>query len=300
MIQSMRHIAVDIKIAHSVFALPFAMLAACMAEAGTSGSIDWERFIPALLLVILAMIFARSAAMLANRLLDHRIDAGNPRTAGRAIPSGRLPVRHAGIALAACIGLFLLTCLGFLLVNDNAWPIILALPVLAWICLYPLSKRFTWLCHAWLGLSLALSPLAAALAVSPEALMQQPSLWFLAGMVLVWVTGFDVLYALQDIDIDRTQGLQSMPSVLGASTAIWLSRLLHAMAIGLLFLISSLDTRLDALFLVAAFAATALLLWEHVLIARYGTSRITLAFFTLNGIGSCLLGLFGIIDVFTG
>ena len=299
MIQSMRHIAVDIKIAHSVFALPFALLAACMAEAGSEGSIDWGRFAPALLLVILAMIFARTAAMLANRLLDHRIDAGNPRTAGRAIPSGRLSVRHAGIALAVCIGLFLLTCLGFLWVNDNAWPIILAAPVLAWICLYPLAKRFTWLCHAWLGLSLALSPLAAAIAVSPDALLHQPSIWLLSGMVLVWVTGFDVLYALQDIDVDRSQGLHSMPSALGTSTALWLSRLLHLAAITLLVLIAAVDQRMHVLFILAVIAAAALLIWEHVLIARFGTGRITLAFFTLNGLVSCLLGLFGIIDVFS-
>ena len=295
----MRHIAVDIKIAHSVFALPFALLAACMAEAGTSETIDWGHFGPALILVILAMIFARTAAMLANRLLDHRIDAGNPRTAGRAIPSGRLPVQHATMTFAACIGLFLLTCLGFLWVNDNAWPIILAVPVLAWICLYPLAKRFTWLCHAWLGLSLALSPLAAAIAVSPDALLQQPSIWLLGGMVLVWVTGFDVLYALQDVDIDRTQGLHSMPSSLGTSTALWLSRLLHLAAVALLFMIYIDDERMHMLFLVAVLVAAALLIWEHVIIARYGTGRITLAFFTLNGIVSCLLGLLGIIDVFS-
>ena len=296
----MRHIAVDIKIAHSVFALPFALLAACMAETGSTGTIDWGDFAPALIFVILAMIFARTAAMLSNRLLDHRIDAGNPRTAGRAIPSGRLPVRHATMALAACVGLFLLTCLGFLWANDNVWPIILAVPVLAWICLYPLAKRFTWLCHAWLGLSLALSPLAAAIAVSPDALLQQPSIWLLAGMVLVWVTGFDVLYALQDIDIDTSQGLHSMPSSLGAATALWLSRLLHLAAVALLFMIYIDDERMHMLFLVAVLAAAALLIWEHVLIARYGTGRITLAFFTLNGIVSCLLGLFGIIDVFSG
>lgn len=295
----MRHIAVDIKIAHSVFALPFAVLAACMAAVGAEDTIDWSRFVPALILVVLAMVFARTAAMLANRLLDHRIDADNPRTAQRAIPSGRLPVRHATIALVASIGLFLLTCLGFLPTNDNPWPIILALPVLAWICLYPLAKRFTWLCHAWLGLSLAISPLAAALAISPDALLQQPSIWLLSGMVLVWVTGFDVLYALQDIEVDRSQGLHSMPSSLGTSTALWLSRLLHLVAIALLVLIAAVDQRMHALFIIAAVAATALLIWEHVLIARFGTGRITLAFFTLNGLVSCLLGLFGLIDVFS-
>ena len=295
----MRHIAVDIKIAHSVFALPFALLAACMAEVGTGGTVDWGHFVPALALVLLAMICARTAAMLANRLLDHRIDALNPRTAARAIPSGRLPLRHAGIALSACIGLFLLTCLGFLWVNDNAWPIILAVPVLAWICLYPLAKRFTWLCHGWLGLSLALSPLAAALAISPDALVHQPALWLLAGMVLVWVTGFDVLYALQDIEVDRAQGLHSMPSSLGTTTALWLSRLLHLIAIGLLVLIYVVDTQLRLLFLFAVVAAAALLIWEHMVIARYGTDRISLAFFTLNGIVSCLLGILGIIDVFS-
>ena len=142
-----------------------------------------------------------------------------------------------------------------------------------------------------------MSPLAAAVAIAPDALVQQPAIWMLAGMVLAWVTGFDVLYALQDVQVDRTQGLHSMPSVLGPATAIWISRILHVAAIALLVLVYVTDARLHVIFLLSVGAAAALLLWEHLLIARYGTERITLAFFTLNGIVSCaLVGAMGIID----
>jgi 4-hydroxybenzoate polyprenyltransferase len=296
-IQSIRHIAGDIKIAHSVFALPFALLAAFMAATGPTGLHTSGQFGFSLLLVVCAMVSARSAAMIANRLLDRKIDGANPRTAGRALPSGRLSLGHATVAFLICCALFLLVCLGFLWLQDNAWPIMLGIPVLLWICLYPLAKRFTFLCHAWLGISLAMSPLAAALAIAPDALLQQPAIWLLAGMVLAWVTGFDVLYALQDVQVDRSQGLHSMPSTLGPTTAIWISRLLHATAIVLLALVYVMDTRLHMIFLLSIAAAAAMLLWEHVLIARFGTDRITLAFFTLNGVVSCIIGTMGIIDL---
>lgn len=292
-----RTIAGDIKLAHSVFALPFALLAAFMAASTADGGMDWGGFLLKLLLVAVAMVSARTVAMLANRLFDRHIDALNPRTAGRAIPSGRLRIGHALRSLAIGILVFLLTCLGFLWAADNPWPIMLAVPVLLWISLYPLAKRFTFLCHAWLGSSLALSPLAAALAVEPSSLTQLPALWLLAGMVLCWVTGFDILYALQDVEIDRSQGLHSMPSRLGVRASIWISRVLHGASIALLVLAWWTMPAFQYVFLAGIVAAAALLAWEHAIIARHGTERITMAFFTLNGIVSCLLGLTGIVDV---
>ena len=294
-----RTIAGDIKIAHSVFALPFALLAAFMATLSVAQGPDWGVFVLQLALVAVAMICARTVAMVANRLLDRHIDALNPRTANRALPSGRLRSEQALLSIAVGTMLFLLASLGFLWISDNPWPIMLAVPVLLWISLYPLAKRFTFLCHAWLGSSLAMSPLAAAIAVEPTAIAQQPALWMIAGMVLTWDTGFDILYALQDVEVDRTQGLHSMPSRLGVGPALWISRVLHAVSIGFLILAWTMAPELRFLFLAGVVAAVGLLAWEHSLIARFGTGRITMAFFTLNGIVSCVLGLTGIVDVLT-
>lgn len=293
----LRLIAADIKLAHSVFALPFALLAAFMAAAPGGEVGSWRRLGGQLALVVLAMVFARTVAMLANRLLDRAIDAGNPRTAGRALPSGRLSVRAALSAMAACAALFLLICVAFGILYGNWWPAALGAPVLAWISAYPLLKRFTALCHLYLGSSLAISPLAAALAVEPTALAQQPGLWLLSLLVLCWVGGFDIIYALQDIEIDRRQDLFSLPSRLGAARALWVSRLLHAVAGAALLSLWLVDERLGVLFGIAVMIVAALLIYEHATVWRWGTTRIALAFFTLNGLISCILGGLGIIDV---
>ncbi len=294
-----RIIAADIKIAHSVFALPFALLAAFMAGGAPDRPADWRRFGGMLLLVIAAMVLARTAAMLANRVLDRRIDARNPRTAGRAIPSGRLSLRTAVGALAAASAGFLLVCAAFGALYGNWWPAALGPPVLAWLAAYSLAKRFTSLAHLWLGSALALSPLAAALAVDPGSLRQVP-LWLLSGMVLCWVGGFDVVYALQDAEVDRAQGLYSLPGRLGPARAMWVSRLLHLGAAGLLAAAAVLDPRLGALFAAGVVMVAALLVAEHLTVARWGTRRIALAFFTLNGAISCVLGALGIADVLLG
>ncbi len=189
-----REIAADIKLHHSVFALPFAVLGAFMAAApvGSEG-VQWTRFGGQLALIVVAMVFARTVAMLANRLLDRSIDARNPRTAGRAIPSGRLSPAGAITVLAGCTAGFGVVCLAFGVFYQNWWPAWLGVPVLAWLAVYPLLKRFTALCHLYLGASLAISPLAAAIAVEPGSLAVQPSLWLLAAMVMCWVAGFDII-----------------------------------------------------------------------------------------------------------
>ena len=291
----------DIKIAHSVFALPFALLAAAMAAWPVSGEppVAGSELVWAAMLVVAAMVSARTAAMLSNRLLDRHLDAANPRTASRPLAAGTASTRAylMGWVLSVCA--FEAVCLGFWIVLENFWPLVLSVPVLAWICAYGLLKRFTFMCHLWLGASLALSVPAAALAVDPESLVQGQALWLLACMVLCWVAGFDVIYALQDVRTDVAQGLHSMPSRLGVRNALWCSRALHTAAAALLICAWWSDERLGTAFLIAAIAAAGLLLVEHLTVHRWGTSKMALTFFTLNGILSCLLGVAGIVDVMT-
>jgi 4-hydroxybenzoate polyprenyltransferase len=287
-------IASDIKIAHSVFALPFALLGAFMAA--TSVSLDWSRFSLQLGLIVLAMVLARTVAMLANRVLDARIDQRNPRTATRAIPSGRLSRGAAIAAIALCAAGFICTCAAFGIFFQNWWPVALAAPVLMWISAYALLKRFSWLCHIYLGSSLAISPLAAALAIQPGSLVQ-PSLWLLSAMVLCWVAGFDIIYALQDVEVDREQNLHSMPARLGITSAMWISRILHVVAIVCLIACWWLDDRFQALFAAGVIIVAALLIYEHLTVRRWGTTKLALAFFGLNGVISCVLGTLGILDL---
>lgn len=295
-IQHIRTIAADIKIAHSVFALPFAVLAAFIAASFRDGVIQWGDFGVQLVLVVVAMFFARSAAMLANRLLDARIDADNPRTSGRAIPSGRLtPGQGRAAWTVAALG-FMVCCGLFGLLFDNWWPAFLGLPVLGWISLYGLAKRFTQFCHLWLGSSLALSPLAAAIAIDPASL-GSPGLWCLSAMVLFWVSGFDVIYALQDVETDRRQELHSMPSRMGVGQALVAARVMHVIAVLCLLGMAASIPQMTTLMFIVSGAIAALLFFEHVTVARWGTSRMAITFFTINGLVSCLVGISGIIDI---
>jgi len=296
-IAAARVITEDIKLAHSVFALPFAVLAASMAafHAG-DGSIDWRDFAGPLAMVIGAMVMARTAAMLANRILDHRIDARNPRTAGRAIPSGRLPLSAAITALVASSIGFLAICGLFGLLRDNWWPLILGLPVLGWITAYGLFKRFTWFCHLWLGASLALSPVAAAIAIDP-ATLAGPPVWLLAGMVLCWVAGFDVIYALQDVEVDRRDGLNSIPARFGVDGALMISRGLHVAAVACLYAVARTQPGFGGAFLAAVVLVTGLLVVEHATVRQWGTTRMALTFVTLNGLVSIVVGIAGIGDL---
>jgi 4-hydroxybenzoate polyprenyltransferase len=292
-----RVIAADIKLAHSVFALPFALLASFMAAAAPDGQVAWTRLAGQLALVASAMVLARTAAMLANRLLDRHIDARNPRTAQRALPSGRLGPSTARAALLVSAILFLVVCAAFGVLFGNWWPAALGLPVLAWICAYALLKRFTALCHLYLGSSLALSPLAAALAIHPPALATQPALSLLSSMVLCWVAGFDIIYALQDLEVDRAQGLHSIPVLLGPGLALAASRLLHALAVLCLIGVAWSDPRLGALFSAAVVAVVALLGYEHATVRAWGEGRAAARVFMVNGIISCLVGALGAVDV---
>jgi len=286
------HVARDIKLAHSVFALPFALLAMFLAAADDGGRLPrWGEAG----LIVLCMVFARTYAMAVNRWADAGIDAKNPRTAGRAIPAGRV---HRGFMLvvAGFCGMCFLIAAGMFGIYDNPWPMRLALPVLLLLSFYSFTKRFTWLCHVFLGAALAASPIAAAIAIHPPFLAR-PEVYLLAAMVLCWVAGFDVIYALQDVEVDREHGLHSMPAKLGVEPALWISRVLHIIALVALGALAVLSPQLHHLFNLAVAATAALLVVEHGLIIKSPKHHLNTAFFTVNGVISLLLGAAGVVDV---
>jgi 4-hydroxybenzoate polyprenyltransferase len=292
-------IAGDIKLAHSIFALPFAVLGAFLAWHGDWP--PWRGFVGRLGLVVVCMVLARTWAMVFNRIADRSLDAENPRTRGRALPSGRLTMGQALAAAGLSASLFVAATALFGVLWGNWWPLFLSVPVLSWIAFYSLTKRFTWLCHLFLGGALAASPVAAAIAINPSTVMGWPpaipAVWLLAGMVLFWVAGFDIIYALQDIDFDRSRGLRSIPARLGISGAIWASRGLHGLALAMLMLAWMSHGQFGWIFGVGIAAAAGLLVTEHVILTRRGQAGLDAAFFTVNGVVSCVLGLAGCLDV---
>jgi 4-hydroxybenzoate polyprenyltransferase len=290
--QKLAEVAGDIKLSHTVFAMPFALLATFLS-AGESGRLPG---LDEFLLIIVCMFLARTFAMTVNRLADARLDASNPRTAGRALPSGKLDTVFVWATAKLCALLFIVAAGGFWLMHDNPWPIILSPFVLIYLAGYSYTKRFTWLCHLYLGTSLALSPIAAVIAIEPGHLGQiEP--WLLAGMVACWVGGFDVIYALQDIEHDTSLGLFSMPSRLGSGTSLWVSRTLHLAATACLLCLWYISPLLSVWFLAAAILTLVLLVIEHALVWRSSTHHIHTAFLTVNGIISLLLGVAGIAEV---
>ncbi len=293
-------VARDIKLAHSVFALPFAVLAMVLASRSVG---RWPSLIE-VALIVLCMVAARTAAMVTNRLADASLDAANPRTAGRALPAGRVRRADAWGVLAVSAAVYFAGAAGFGIFGQahggtgTWWPLMLSAPVLAWLMAYSFTKRFTWLCHVHLGIALALSPVAAALAIEPAFVGYAGTgvPWLLAGMVAGWVAGFDVIYALQDVETDRDQNLYSMPSRLGEGRALAISAGLHVLcALFLLGVIWRSET-LGAFFMAASVATIALLIVEHAIIHRSGTRRLNMAFFTINGVISVILGIAGVID----
>ena len=278
----------DIKISHTVFALPFALLSTFLAAGGVPAA-------GKLLLILVCMVTARTVAMAANRLLDARLDALNPRTAGRAIPSGKLSTSFYAAVLAACGLAFLLATAGFWFAYRNPWPLILAIPVLLFLCGYPLLKRFTRLCHYYLGAALALAPVCAWVAVTGS--IAPPPLW-MAAAVLCWTAGFDIIYACQDYQSDLECGVFSVPAKIGVGPALWVSRATHVVCVAMLVMLGLSSTELGALYFTGVAAAILLLVVEHSLVKPTDLSKVNLAFFTFNGIISLLLGTLGVIDVF--
>ncbi len=296
-VDRMRLAAGDIKLAHSVFAMPFAVLGAFLARGESEEDRGWGRFGGQVVLIVVCMVLARSWAMLVNRLADRSFDAANPRTRRRVMASGKLSAASGRVIALACAGAFVLVTGLFWVLFENVWPVVLSVPVLVWIAFYSYIKRFTWMCHVFLGGALAASPIAAAIAVNPIALGEGESLWWLAGMVLLWVSGFDVIYALQDVEFDRGAGLFSVPSRLGVGRAIWISRGLHVGAYLCLAMAVGGDDRFGMVMWGAWAAVGGLLVMEHVVLAKRGQAGLDMAFFTLNGVVSCVLGVAGVVDL---
>lgn len=256
-----------IKLSHSVFALPFALSAAVLAAGGAPPlrQVVW---------ILVAMVGARSAAMGFNRLADHELDARNPRTAGRELPAGRLSRREVWAFVAVSAAALVLAAA---MLN----PLCLALsPVaLAIVFGYSYTKRFTAFSHGFLGLALAIAPVGAWLAVR-GAFAWPPVVLGLA--VLLWVAGFDTIYACQDAAHDRAVGLRSLPARWGIRTALVAARLLHAGAVALLAALFAL-VPLHPLYLAGVAAVAGLLAYEHSLVRHDDLSRVDAAFFTVNG-----------------
>jgi 4-hydroxybenzoate polyprenyltransferase len=273
-----------IKFSHTLFALPFALLAAVLAARGLP---SW----PTLAKILLAMIGARSAAMSHNRLADRAIDAANPRTASRALPSGAISTGFVRIFLASSVVVFLLAAASL-----NRLTLFLAPVALALLLFYSYTKRFTWLSHIVLGLCLALAPIGAWIAMR-GSFAWIPILLGLA--VLFWTAGFDILYSLQDEEHDRRAGLKSLPARWGTRAALAVSAVLHAAMIPLLIVVWRLSGG-GALFAAGIVATAAALLYQHVIVKPGDLSRINTAFFTANGFVSVVLASCGIADVLLG
>ena len=283
-----------IKFSHSVFALPFALMAAFLA----ARSADAHHPYPSLgqfFLVLGCMVAARSAAMTFNRLVDARIDARNPRTAIRAIPAGAITRERAMLFFLAAVAVFLFCCGGFWWLDGNYWPAAMALPVLAYLCFYSYTKRFTAWSHFVLGSAIALSPVAAWLAIDPASLGW--SAVVLSAAVTLWIGGFDIIYACQDVAFDRQDGLHSLPVRFGVGRALWLTRAAHAATVILLASLMPL-AGLGWLYGVGVGLVAALLAIENALVRANNLSRVNLAFFTLNGVISLALGILTVADCY--
>ncbi len=280
-----RDFASLVKLSHSVFALPFALLSLLVAAEGRPGA-------RLLLLVIVAVVAARTAAMAYNRFADRHLDRDNPRTAAREIPRGTISPR-AALGLVAVASVVFLACC-WLLAPICGW---LGLPTLAWLLAYSHLKRFSWLCHVWLGAALGLAPIAAWLAVDGQfsARMWLPTL--LAAGVVCWVAGFDVLYACQDEAHDRRVGLQSIPARFGAKAAMNVSRVLHALAT-VAFAAFGWLSPLGGTFLIGVMLSACLLVWQHRLLRPDDLSRIDMAFFTANGTIAVVMFAAGCLDLY--
>ena len=281
--------AADIKISHTVFAMPWAVLATVMAWQRVGGPIVGK-----LAVVVACMVAARTAAMASNRLLDAELDRRNPRTARRAIPSGQLSRGFVATAMMLSAGLFIAATSLFWFVYDNVWPLALSVPVLAFICAYPLLKRFSRLCHYYLGAALALAPICAWIAVSGGVAMP-PILIAIA--VLCWTAGFDIIYACQDYQSDCETGVVSVPAKCGIAGALRISRATHAAALALLVWLGIDAVELSTLYFVGVACAGVLLVAEHAIVKPDDLSKVGLAFFTMNGIISLVLGTLGVIDI---
>ena len=276
-----------IRFSHTVFALPFALLAAVMAWREAAVAWRWQDLAG----VVLCMVFARSAAMAVNRLADRQVDAENPRTRSRHLPAGLLSVASVATFAALCSAAFVA---GTLLFLPNRWPLYLSLPVLVFLCGYSFAKRFTALAHFWLGAALGLAPIAAWIAIRAE--LDWPPV-VLGAAVMFWVAGFDIIYACQDVDYDAQAGLHSLPAFLGVLGALRAAALCHLATVLALVALPLVYRELGWIYMVGIGAVALLLGYEHRLVRPDDLTRVNTAFFHVNAVVSIGLFLVGTADL---
>ncbi len=282
-----------VRFRHTLFALPFALLAAAMAWAANARDVPPVPFRWLDLAgILVCMACARSAAMAFNRIADRKLDALNPRTASRHLPAGELSLGTVVVFTVVCSLGFLAGTLLFL--PDNPLPLAASAPVLAFLFGYSFAKRFTVLAHFWLGAALMLAPLAAWVAVRP-VFSWAPLL--LGGAVLFWVAGFDVIYACQDFEFDRRMRLRSVPARLGIGPALRVAAASHAVMVGLLLALPLVYTDFGAVYTSGVACIAALLVYEHAMVRPDDLSRVNLAFFHVNALVSFGLFIAGVADL---
>lgn len=281
MLRKTRIILKMIKFEHTIFALPFAVMSMFLASRGIPelGKISW---------ILVAMVGARSCAMSFNRIADADIDASNPRTAMRAIPSGHLKKWETWIFTIVSASLLVLAAFKLNPLAFRLSPLALVV-----IMLYSYTKRFTSLSHFWLGISLAISPIGAWIAIKG----QFDILPILLGLaVMFWTAGFDIIYACQDFNFDKRKGLHSIPVKLGIRVSLWISSGMHILTVCILISIG-ITSELGSTYLTGVGIVMAILIYEHAIVKPDDLSRVNLAFFTLNGMVSLVLMVLSIADL---
>ncbi|MEW6663425.1 MAG: UbiA-like polyprenyltransferase [Bacillota bacterium] len=270
-----------IRFEHTIFALPFAYVGALMVERGipAAGDLIW---------ITLAMVGARTAAMSLNRLIDRHIDARNPRTASRALPQGQLSVGEVYLYVVISFGLLLLASYQLSSLAFKLFPVAVAVLVL-----YSYTKRFTWACHLVLGLALGLAPLGSWIAIAGEFHLV-PILIALG--VMLWVAGFDIIYACDDYDFDRREGIYSIPARFGIPGALKLSSLFHLLA-PVFFVAAGWVLQMGIFYMAGVVLAVVILIYQHTLVSPDDLSKAGIAFFNLNGTLSMVMFLFTLLDV---
>lgn len=299
MFTRLKHILEMIRFSHTLFALPFALLAGLMAAAITE-AMPLAAWLRNFLGIVLCMVFARSAAMAFNRIVDWKIDAQNPRTKQRHIPAGTLNLSSVVIFCVVC-------CVGFvgctLLFLPNRLPLYLSVPFLLFLLGYSYAKRFTALAHFWLGAALMLAPISAWIAVRGEMVLNNPldllPAVVLGAAVMLWVAGFDIIYACQDAEFDQRAGLHSVPAKIGIPASLRLAALCHIGMILLLAILPWVYPLFGAVYLCGIAAVAALLFYEHSLVRPDDLTRVNIAFFNVNAVVSIGLLLIGALDLFT-
>jgi len=276
-------LAALVKLEHTLFALPFAYVGALLAYRPAKDFPGWEE----LLWITLAMVGARSLAMGINRLVDREIDARNPRTAGRELPSGRIELWQAATFCLAALALLVLAAFRLAPVVRYLWPI----PVAAF-AIYPYLKRATWFCHFWLGATIGLAPLAAWLAVGRSISLAPIALWV---GVACWVAGFDLFYGLFDLQIDREQGLHSFAVSFGVPATFWAAHALHLVTV-LALAVAGAAGGAGIVWGLGVAAVALLLLYEHLIVSPRDLRRLNAAFFTINSVIAVVFLAFAVLD----